>query len=325
VRSKALLKKNYKGEVDNMVLGFLKRGGKDKSGGDGRERGPGSDSATQEVRRLASQGYSEQEIIRELRDMGYPNENIKRSINKVLKSKISSSDGEAQASRRSGNFGDRLPDTRGGPGSGPRDNRYIAPPPSPPLQNEGGDAGRGDFGPMNEGPRMEEEPRGDKEVWEMTEEEEIELEVLIEEMIDEKWEFVESRVEELELGVDELRDEVDEIKDRLEGLGEKHEKQREKLEEKTDKTFTHIQGIESRIGSVEKAFKEFLPALTENVRSLSGVVKDLKQDSPSRGTSSTPGSSSLPSTDIPDSPENYLEESGDRRNKKDKGDSVFDE
>jgi len=32
------------------------------------------------------------------------------------------------------------------------------------------------------------------------------------------------------------------------------------------------------VGSVEKAFKEFLPSLTENVRSLSGIVEKMKKD-----------------------------------------------
>ncbi|MCD6449277.1 MAG: hypothetical protein J7L34_02050 [Thermotogaceae bacterium] len=39
---------------------------------------------------------------------------------------------------------------------------------------------------------------------------------------------------------------------------------------------SHIENIESRVGSVEMAFKEFLPKLTENVRALSGIVNEIK-------------------------------------------------
>lgn len=254
-----------------MVFGF---GGQDEEEDMDMQASP-----TSEVRRLASQGLSEQEIIDELRSRGYSNTQIKRSLNKVLKYQVSNTEGDAQSPARSPE------DYSSGEG-------FVAPPPSQ-------EPGRERRPSPDVFERFEQEGGP---VWEMTEEEEIELEELIEEIINEKWTDVRSYVDEFEKERKELKERVDEMEDKIRELESKHEKEREKLEDKVDRTFSHIETIESRVGSVEKAFKEFLPSLTQNVRSLSGIVRELKSET---GRSTTQPSSA-PSSDIPSPPKDYL-------------------
>ena len=290
-----------------MVLGFGSDN-EEEGGPEGqrsRRRSP-----TEEVRKMASKGYSEMEIQEELKDRGFSNTEINRSLNKVLKSKVSSSRGQAPDASLPGQNTNNQANIQGGAGenSSPED-RFVAPAPSSPQETTAGTEEQSSD-PFEE---FEQETAQDDNVWEMTEEDEIELEVLIEEIIDEKWATVESRLEKFEEEREELREELDQIKDKVAELDEKHEKERERLEEKADKTFSHIKSVESRVGSVEKAFKDFLPALTENVHSLSSVVNELKEgtsgistpknSSPARSSSSP----SLPSSDVPSSPEDYIE------------------
>lgn len=283
-----------------MVFGF---GSSDEEQETEKEpKGPSpSRSPTQEVKDLASQGYSEGEIVDELRDMGYPDQKIRRSINKVLKSKVSSSRGEADVARdSSGSQGSPRPPKN--QQNRPSDNRFVAPEPSSP-QSFGGNQDQ----ESDSFDKFEDNKSGRNDVWEMTEEEEIELEILIEEIIDEKWVAVESDLEEFREERQELVRRIESLEEKVEDLQERHQEERERLEDKTDKTFDHVKTVESRVGSVEKAFKEFLPQLTENVRSLSGVVKDLEENAPRSS-----GSRSLNDKKLPDSPESYLDKSKER-------------
>ncbi len=292
-----------------MVLGF---GSKEKDEEESRERSRNDRSPTEEVRKLASQGYSEQEIFRELRDMGYPNDKITKSINKVLKNKVSSSRGEADVARGP-QRSDRGPEPPGNSGQRQSSDRFVAPEPS-----VGQDAGGRQSRQENEDPFSKfESNRKSDDVWEMTEEEEIELEILIEEIIDEKWVAVETELERFREEKDEFIRRIERLEEKVAGLEERHEDEREKLEEKTEKTFDHVKSVESRVGSVEKAFKEFLPQLTENVRSLSSVVKDLEGSA-----SRSQVSSSLDHKNIPDSPESYLDEESEGSDTEDSASAI---
>ncbi|MFP4116928.1 MAG: hypothetical protein ACLFQ8_01340 [Candidatus Aenigmatarchaeota archaeon] len=290
-----------------MVFGFGKSDEEDTQDRSS-SRSP-SRSPTNQVRELASQGYSEREIIEKLKDLGYSSQEINKSINKVLKSKVSNSDGQAAASRRPPQTTQSRSSQEQGPVSS--SNNFIAPEPSQPNDSfEGGSADESDPFAKFQGNNKKRD-----DVWEMTEEEEIELEILIEEIIDEKWVTVESDLEKFREEREGIIRRIESLEEKVEKLEEKHEEERERLEDKTDKTFDHVKSVESRVGSVEKAFKDFLPQLTENVRSLSSVVKDLEED-----TARSNRSSSLRNNRMPDSPESYIEGSKQEENSKEEED-----
>jgi hypothetical protein len=108
-------------------------------------------------------------------------------------------------------------------------------------------------------------------------EEEIALEDLVDEIVTEKISEFEAKLNALSKADSELREELQEIKQNIEVIKSSREEEKTKLLEKIEETSGHVEDIESRIASLEKAFKEFLPTLTENVRALSGIVTKLKE------------------------------------------------
>lgn len=202
------------------------------------------------VRELSAEGKSEREIVEQLRDEGYGDRNINKALNQALKFKV---EGE---------------EPRQGGGRGPGQPQFVAPPPQGNMPKfPSGYESRG--GGSSMGP----------ETIEMTEEEEISLEEIVEEIISEKWREVEGRLEEFSTRIGETSARLEDLKERINRVEGKHEEEKVDLRNKLEETSTHIEGIESRMNSMERAFKEFLPTLTENVRSLSEIVKELKGQS----------------------------------------------
>ena len=47
---------------------------------------------------------------------------------------------------------------------------------------------------------------------------------------------------------------------------------------KLDEFGDSVDGIEGRIGSIERVFKDFLPELTTNIKSMSNLVETIKKE-----------------------------------------------
>lgn len=216
-------------------------------------------SAVDRVRELSSQGNSEKDIIRTLRNEGYSNEEISNALNRAIKFKVKGSNSQGY---------------EGGPpmseapnrGRGNQSSQFVAPPPETGGSWKGG---------------------GDENVIEMSEEEEIGLEELIEEIVDEKWRSIEGEMDRMKKGFVKLQDQIDFLKQRVDEVENKQEEKKEELKGMIQDSSQKMEKIEGRIGSVEKAFKEFLPSLTENVRSLSEIVEKMKKRTKTRDKSSS--------------------------------------
>lgn len=98
---------------------------------------------------------------------------------------------------------------------------------------------------------------------------EIIVEELVEGVVEEKWQKLESRLEGME-------NEISKVYARL-----KQAEQRTAVaplkDERIDDYTERLEDLEARIGGLEKAFKQFLPALTRNIESLSGMIHEMKQ------------------------------------------------
>ena len=194
------------------------------------------------VRRLSSQGKSEREIINFMRKEGYPNEEISKALNRVLKFKVTNKPQPVSYNPE--------PTPAPIPVSGIEE-KFLAPPPEKPFEEN---------------------------VIEMTEEEEIGLEELVEEIVEEKWKESMGELKDVEKAVVKLQEQVEFLNEKIKHIESKEEKRQDELKGLIEESSAHIENIESRVGSVEKAFKEFLPSLTENVRSLSAIVEKLKKE-----------------------------------------------
>lgn len=196
------------------------------------------------VQELSSLGKSEREIIREMRSEGYSNEEISSALNKAIKFKVTSSYEEAPP----------FPPVTPAPQP---ESSFIAPPPQDTLGGVG----------------------SEENVIEMSENEEIELEKLIEEIVEEKLTDIRSSIDGIQREFGQFQEQIDVLSQRIDKL-ESSEKEREKqIKDMLEESSSQMQRIEGRIGSVERAFKEFLPTLTENVRSLSAIVEKMKKKS----------------------------------------------
>ncbi|UCG95860.1 MAG: hypothetical protein JSV92_02325 [archaeon] len=203
--------------------------------------GKKKEPAEEVVRRLSSMGKSEREIIGYMKKEGYPNEEISKALNKAIKFRVTG------APQQTSYYNQNVPVTSGGRSGVERE--FMAPPPEKPFEEN---------------------------VLEMTEEEEIGLEELVEEIVREKWREGVAELKDVEKAIVQLQDQVKFLEEKLKHVEKKGEEKKGELKELIEESSAHIENIESRVGSVERAFKEFLPTLTENVRSLSGIVEKMK-------------------------------------------------
>ncbi len=194
--------------------------------------------AEQVVERLSAMGRNEREIIDQMKKDGYPNEDISRALNKALKFRVTGAPPTPSYMQQS-----TIP-----PPALSQD--FIAPPPDRPFEEN---------------------------VLEMTEEEEIGLEELVEEIVEEKWRQGIVEMKDVEKAIVQLQDQVRFLEEKIKHVEKAGDEKKDDLKNILEESSTHIESIESRVGSVEKAFKEFLPSLTENVRSLSGIVDKIEK------------------------------------------------
>ena len=98
---------------------------------------------------------------------------------------------------------------------------------------------------------------------------EIVVEELVEGVVEEKWQKAESRLEGME-------SEISKIYARLK-QAEQRPVNAPVRDERIDDYSERLEDLEARIGGLEKAFKQFLPALTRNIESLSNMIHEMKQ------------------------------------------------
>lgn len=233
------------------------------------------------VQKMASQGMPEPEIISQLRSQGFSPMQIDRALSQAIKSAVSLP--QKQPQQYPSQF--QLPQQ---PARGAPPERIVPGPQvrsaTEPLSFQ--QAPPFDFSPQSqnmsneftfeetpqefvESPQIPQPPEGGPE---------ITLEEVIEGIVADRWASFEERLngfdqrdQQLEQKIEDLRKQADEVR----GLVGKSE---QTFVGKLEEFGGHIGGIESRIGSIEKAFRDFLPELTENVRTMADIVDRLKKD-----------------------------------------------
>lgn len=192
------------------------------------------------VRELASKGFSEIDIIDILRREGYSPEEIDKALTQATKAEVTA----ARPTQPAAETEPKLPTLE-----------EIAPP----------------------------EPRGMPEVPETSLPEEYYQQTYpVEEYIDY---IVQTRMQELNEKFIEFSTKTNELEKRIENLNERIEEfvrmrnvEQTQLLSRIDAFKDTVVEVDTRIGGLEKAFKETLPALIESVRALSDLVQRLKRE-----------------------------------------------
>jgi len=103
---------------------------------------------------------------------------------------------------------------------------------------------------------------------------ELAMEELVEGVVNEKWEKFEKELESLKEDQETIIKKIKQIESIVSTTGK--ETKAMALEKTVSDIETRLTGLESRIGGLEKAFRQFLPSLTDNIKSLSNMIKELK-------------------------------------------------
>jgi hypothetical protein len=196
----------------------------------------------EDVKKMASRGMSDKDIIKELKQRGYNYDEIERAMLQAVKEGVNDEPSQM-------------------PGGAPPQDLF-------------GTAVGGEelFAPQQQQQQEFELPSLDQ-----TSEDETSaiLEELIEGVIEEKWHGFEEKFSKMEESFERIKSEVKLFEDRI--GAQKNDGPGKELEIRLSDVSQQLEDLDARVGGLEKAFKQFLPSLTRNIESLSQLVHEIKE------------------------------------------------
>lgn len=248
------------------------RGGDDEGGVNDTAPPP-----VEDVRQLSRDGYSEEEITDILRDEGYSFGQINEALNQAVRQSVGGQ-GPQQPSRGQGPApegpwqGGDLSEAGTGPGlqEPPAQSGTGSPAPSQGPQSPASGGGAGGRGQMTQSGNVDVSGTGLSE----------EVEEMIEIIVKEHFTEVEDEFANVYAEIDELAARIDALGDKVKELTVREDEDEKEFIQKVDEIEEYIQQEQSQLGGMERAFEQVLPSLVQNVRELSELVKDMKQEQP---------------------------------------------
>lgn len=240
------------------------RGGDEAEGGQMSETAP---PPVDEVRQLSQDGYSEEEITDILRDEGYSFGQINEALNQAVRESVGGGQPQQpqqQSPARGGEGPWRGSDITGGGRGGQPSAETMQ---GPPSGSGGGGGGRGQ---MTRTQNVDVSGTGLSE----------EVEEMIEIIVKEHFTEVEDEFANVYREIDELAAQIDAVMDEIKELSVREDEDEKEFIQKVDEIEEYIQQEQSQLGGMERAFEQVLPSLVENVRELSALVKEMKQEQP---------------------------------------------
>jgi len=207
---------------------------------------PERGSPVNRVKELTSKGFSELEVIDVLRKEGHSPEEIDNALSQALKGGITSQPQSFQPK----------PQQKEAAQEGPQ---------LPKLE---------DIAPQRV--EMPEMPESASE--EYYEEDSYPTEEYIEYVVKEKTSEVKKSIDEFSLKTKDLEKRIDNLHDQINILIQTRTTEQTQLLNRIDSFKGAMEDIEIRLGGIEKAFKDTLPALIESVRALSDLVGRVKRE-----------------------------------------------
>ncbi len=229
---------------------------------DGNSGGESRPPPVDEVQRLTQQGYSETEITEQLRDRGYSYSEITEALNEAVKESASTANQGGQ------DYGPQpqaepAPQPSQAPPAEPAQPQPVQQPvqqePLPPVSS--GSSSGGDYdthtGDMGISPEEEE---------------------LIEIIVSEHMSQVDNHLDQIWDEIETLKQDMKELKVQVDEISIRKEESENMFVESMDTVQEHFEQTQARMGGMEKALQQVLPSLVENVRELSTIVEDMRED-----------------------------------------------
>ncbi len=230
-----------------------------------------------QVKALGERGYSEGDIKEILKKKGYTDSEINTTLQKALSDKVgqnkpsdpsqktlepSNPSPPPREERRERKSQDDVPSHlkpsfEGGMGGMPRmsaeEHDYQSAPDEPisqstPSQDTGTDT---------------------------SEHVEVDIEPIVEAIVEEKWDDMAMAVNNIDERLSSLEENIKNMKSNDQKDSEA-EYLRNQLEEKMENLENQVDMMDAKLSSIEKAFKQFIPNLTGNIKALSSAVKQIK-------------------------------------------------
>jgi len=104
------------------------------------------------------------------------------------------------------------------------------------------------------------------------------VEELIETIVAENFERVRTEFQNVYEELNAVEEQLQDLDDRVHDLEVRDDEDQQQFIQKMDEVEQHIDDYESRIGGLEKAFQQVLPSLVDNVRDLTSLVQEIKQE-----------------------------------------------
>jgi len=212
-----------------------------------------------EIQSLRNAGLSDKDIIKRLRDKGYDYKEIERAMLQSLKTQVSQPEPKEEKtqepfSTKSFSSQEELPTF---------DDFFK---PTTPIRESRKDFGETEFSPIfSEEQSMQEE----------TVSPEVTIEEIVEGIMEEKWQPMHKELELITNEQENIRKEIAELKALISKIP--GEETKSNIFVKVQEIEEKLNEIEPKVNGLEKAFKQFLPSLTENIRMLSNLVERLKE------------------------------------------------
>lgn len=211
-----------------------------------KEHGGEKGVPTDRVRELSNKGFSELEVIDVLRKEGYSPEEIDRALSSSLRSGITSL--PQQQTKQAAKDGPKLPTLE-----------EIAP-------------------QRTEMPEMPEASDAGNEQYDYEQPEAYQTEEYIEYVVKDRLGDTNKSIDEITLKSKELEKRIENIHEQINVLIQTRTAEQTQLLNRIDSFRGAMEDIEIRLGGIEKAFKDTLPALIESVRGLTDLVQRLKRE-----------------------------------------------
>ena len=225
----------------------------------------GGGNLSRTVESLFNQGYGEEEIKNELKGQ-YSSEDINRAINNAV------------TSSATGGGSDQGGPQPMSPYNG--DEEAVSP------MDEGYDNDQGQNQQETQNPNQQQQipnqqQQGQQQVQQSPNnggQVNPQIEELIETIIAENFQKVEKEFQNVYSEMDMVEDKLEDLENRVHDLEVRDDEDQKEFVDKMSEVEDHIDSYESRIGGLEKAFQQMLPSLVDNIRELTSLVQEIKQE-----------------------------------------------
>ncbi|MFH1229580.1 MAG: hypothetical protein V1678_04110 [Candidatus Aenigmatarchaeota archaeon] len=223
----------------------------------------------------AAQGFSESEIFTRLQSQGFEADHIDRAIKIALKERVTASPGMNMNQTQPSLPQPSSTDFYGASPEPTVSRRPPAPLGYPPERIVSQEEARAPtLDDMKSSftfePKNVQEPQSPVE--------EITVEELIEGIVTERWRDFEERLIDFEKRDMQLQAQVDDLRKRFKEIDVSLSEKEKGLGGKMDEFGGSMENIEGRIGSIERVFREVLPELTGNIKTMTDFVEKIKEE-----------------------------------------------